>query len=101
MQQIALYFFVSFIFMSFLFLLIYAAGFPVAPHSYFHFFLLRDFQVSMTESCDEDVEEVGVDDVEERRSTRDNEYVALFDVLQSVFLPFFLVRCGLRPLVQW
>ena len=54
---------------SFRFLLIYAACFPVTPHSYFHFFRLRDvsmyLQRSNTESCDEDVEEVDVDDVEE------------------------------------
>ena len=44
-------------------------GFRVAPHSYFHFFLVLDFSVylltSNTESCDEDVEEAGVDKVEE------------------------------------
>ena len=44
-------------------------GFPVTPHSYFHFFRVLKFSVcllkSKTESCDEDAEEVGVGVVEE------------------------------------
>ena len=51
-------------FVCFSFLLIYAAGFPVTPHSYFHFVRELDFRRIVwrqnTESCDEDVEEVGV-----------------------------------------
>ena len=52
------------------FVLIYAADFPVTPHSYFHFFrVLTEFSVylltSKTESCDDDVEKVGVGVVEE------------------------------------
>ena len=56
-------------YLCFRFLLIHAPGFTVTPHSYFHFILLRDFSAylltSKTESCDEDVEEVGVGVVEE------------------------------------
>ena len=55
------------LYMCFRFLLVYAAGFPsslVLPHlsvAGFSVYLLT----SNTESYDEDVEEVGVDDVEE------------------------------------
>ena len=53
----------------FRFLLVYASGFSVALHSYFHFFLVLEFSVylltSNTESCDEDDEKVGVGVVEE------------------------------------
>ena len=69
MKKIALTFFASLHFrFCFRFLLIHAAGSPVAPHSYFHFFCTR---ISMylltlsTESCDEDDDEVGVGVVEE------------------------------------
>ena len=31
-------------YLCFRFLLVYASGFPVAPHSYFHFFLVLDFR---------------------------------------------------------
>ena len=44
------------------------SGFPVAPHSYFHFFRVLDVRclvTSNTESCDQDDEEVGVGVVEE------------------------------------
>ena len=37
----------------------------MAPHSKFHLFLLLDFSVLITVSCDEDVEEAGEDEVEE------------------------------------
>ena len=64
----------------FQFLSVYAAGFPVAPNSYFHFFLVLRCPclTSNTESCDEDDDAVGVGVVEE-----------------------LLVRCGFWPLVQW
>ena len=48
---------------------------------------------SNTESCDEDVEEVGVDGVEELVDKPGTTNGAQFDVLQSMFLPD-LVRCG-------
>ena len=54
-----------------------------------------------TESCDEDVEEVGVGVVEEELVDKPGTTNGtLFDILQSILLPF-LVRCGFWPLVQW
>ena len=48
---------------------------------------------SNTESCDEDVEEVGVGVVEELVDKPGTTNGTWFDILQSILLPF-LVRCG-------
>ena len=45
---------IVYLYFGFRFLLVYAAGVPVAPHSYFHFFRLLYLLTSNTESCDED-----------------------------------------------
>ena len=58
------------------------------------------FSVLTTESCDEGVEEVGVDYVEELGDKPGTTNGTEFDILQSIFLPF-LVSCGFWPLVQW
>ena len=51
------------------------------------------FSVPTTESCVEDVEEVGQDDVEQLVEKPGTTNGTLFDVLQLIFLPFW-VRCG-------
>ena len=49
---------------------------------------------SKTESCDEDVEEVGGNDVEEELVDKpETTNGTKFDILQSILLPF-LMRCG-------
>ena len=45
--------------------------------------------MSNTESCDEDVEEVGVDDVEELVDKPRTTNATKFDLLQPSFLPFW------------
>ena len=48
--------------------------------------------LSNTESCDEDEDEVGVGVVEELADKPGTTNGTLFDILQSILLPF-LVRC--------
>ena len=88
-------------FLCFRFLLIHATVFPVTLHSQSHFFLLLDFSVLITISCDEDVEEAGEDEVEELVDRTGTTKGTLFAVLQLtqlatsqlILLPFW-VRCG-------
>ena len=84
--QIALYFFMSFIFLCFRFLihpLLSAAG----------------FSVPITESCDEDVGEIGVDDMQKLIDKPGTTNGTKFDILQSILL-LFLVRCGFTTFID-
>ena len=70
-----------------------AAGFPVTPHSHFHFFRLRVFSVylltSHTKSFDEFSEEIVVGVVEELVDQPGTTNGTYFNLLQSIFLLFF------------
>ena len=72
-------------------------GFPVTPSLILPLLSGTGFSVylltSNTESCDEDVEEVGVGVAEELVDKPRTTKGTLFDTLRSILLPF-LVRCG-------
>ena len=46
------------------------------------------FSAPITESCDEDVEKVGVDDVEELVDTRDNEWFGVRNITLDILAIF-------------
>ena len=88
-------------YMGFRFLLVHACDrFPCTSSLVPSPLLDAGYSVGVTVSCDEDVREVGEDEVEELVDGPGTTRCTWFAVLQLIFLPF-LMRCGFWPLVQW